>query len=303
MEILSTTVQWALTTATQTLPIADYFFTIEGGDGSGKTTLISSLSKTIGQLIGEDKVVVVRDPGGTAAAEEIRSIITSHRDYDLAPQTEFLLFNACRTQLISEVIIPALNEGKVVLADRFIDSTIVYQILLQNQSAALFNSLLQYTNCPLPKKTLVLNVDPNIGLSRADVGHFEEKGTEFAASVNKAFRLMTEVDSRFTLIDSSTNDADAVYQLAFGAIAGLLPQAMSGEEQKKQIDEYGSKKVASISEAADIASVIRDTANKAVREAEQRLAKQRAIDANMASIAMKTAQVQRPKRRLAKPKS
>jgi len=102
------------------------FITFEGGEGCGKSTQISLLADRLRHLNYE--VVILREPGGTAIGEEIRHTLQhSHDNAAMAPETELLLMNASRAQLVREIIRPALDQGKVVLCDRFYDSTMAYQ--------------------------------------------------------------------------------------------------------------------------------------------------------------------------------
>jgi dTMP kinase len=102
-----------------------YFITFEGIDGSGKTVQCDRLA----QFLKEKRysVLLVRDPGGPAISEEIRRILLNVRNKRMASETELLLYEAARAQLVSETIIPALEAGKIVILDRFIDSTVAYQ--------------------------------------------------------------------------------------------------------------------------------------------------------------------------------
>ncbi|HPB63710.1 MAG TPA: dTMP kinase [Mesotoga sp.] len=103
---------------------AGMFICFEGIDGSGKTTQIKLLQEYLSQLRVEH--IIVREPGGTKAGEEIRNILL-HSDFRLKPESELLLFMAARAQIVREVIRPALEKGLVVLADRFMDSSLAYQ--------------------------------------------------------------------------------------------------------------------------------------------------------------------------------
>ena len=101
------------------------FITLEGGDGAGKTTQINILRD---KLINEGyDVLLTREPGGTAISEKIREIILDRDNSEMDPMTEAMLYAAARAQLVNEVIKPALEEGKVIICDRFVDSSIAYQ--------------------------------------------------------------------------------------------------------------------------------------------------------------------------------
>lgn len=103
------------------------FITFEGLDGSGKTTQMRRLTAWLNKRLGEEAVVVTRQPGGTATGDRIRALVLDSRSAGLAPMTEMALMFADRAQAIHEVIQPALSAGKVVVCDRFTDSTEAYQ--------------------------------------------------------------------------------------------------------------------------------------------------------------------------------
>ena len=101
------------------------FITFEGIDFSGKTTQITALTEQLRTL--GDEVVLVREPGGTTISEEIRTLLLDPRHEGMDAVTEFLLFSSSRSQLVREIILPALHDGKHVIADRFFDSSTAYQ--------------------------------------------------------------------------------------------------------------------------------------------------------------------------------
>jgi len=101
------------------------FLSFEGGEGSGKSLQARGLAQTLIER-GRD-VVLTREPGGTAAGERIRDILLHAREIPLSPEAQVLLFSSARAQLVREVIRPALDAGKIVIADRFFDSSVVYQ--------------------------------------------------------------------------------------------------------------------------------------------------------------------------------
>ena len=101
------------------------FITLEGIDGSGKSTQIALLKERLEAL--DRTVAVVREPGGTVLSEQIRGLLLDHHSRDLSKRAEALLFSTARSQLVHEVIIPALERGEIVLCDRYADSTIAYQ--------------------------------------------------------------------------------------------------------------------------------------------------------------------------------
>ena len=101
------------------------FITLEGGDGAGKTTHLVRLADKLREMGKE--VVIVREPGGTNIGEQIRKVLLDNKNEEMTARTELFLYEAARSQIVAEVIKPALSEGKVVLCDRFFDSTVAYQ--------------------------------------------------------------------------------------------------------------------------------------------------------------------------------
>jgi dTMP kinase len=142
------------------------FITFEGGEGSGKTTQLRPLLAYL-RSAGKD-VVETRDPGGTSIGKQIRALLLDRDNTRMAPATELLLYEASRAQLVQEIIRPALAAGRVVLCDRFTDSTVAYQGYgrgLDLHSIARLNALA--TDGLRPDLTFLLDLDPAVGLLRA----------------------------------------------------------------------------------------------------------------------------------------
>lgn len=143
-----------------------YFITFEGGEGSGKTTIINEIEKHLKKK--GLSIVLTRDPGGTKISEEIRKIILDNNNNAMNAKTEALLFAASRMQLLSEVIIPALKEDKVVLCDRFLDSSLVYQGIARDIGIDnILNINLFALKC-LPDLTIFIDVKPEVGMKRLE---------------------------------------------------------------------------------------------------------------------------------------
>ena len=150
------------------------FITFEGGEGSGKTTQLKLLANQI--RASEKEVIETRDPGGTAIGEEIRKLLLhsplnacgdSPESAPIAAATELLLYEASRSQLVREVIAPALARGAVVLCDRFTDSTLAYQGFGRGIDHNLIQRLSRFsTDGLIPDLTILLDLDPRIGLAR-----------------------------------------------------------------------------------------------------------------------------------------
>jgi dTMP kinase len=143
----------------------NYLITLEGVEGSGKSTLIQYLKELI-ESIGK-KVIVTREPGGIEISEQIRSVILDTENTKMDGRTEALLYAAARRQHLVERIIPALNEGNVVLCDRFIDSSLAYQGYARGLGIDEVLSINEFAiGSFMPSLTLYLDLDPQIGLSR-----------------------------------------------------------------------------------------------------------------------------------------
>ena len=147
-----------------------YFITFEGGDGSGKSTQIALLRDWLMQA-GYD-VILTREPGGTQISEKIRELILDPDNKEMADMTEALLYAAARAQLVSQMIKPALEEGKVVICDRFVDSSIAYQAYGRGLGDAVGVINTYAVDGCMPDLTILLRLDPEKGSRRiADREH------------------------------------------------------------------------------------------------------------------------------------
>ena len=140
------------------------FISIEGPDGSGKSTQLNNIKKFFEEKGVE--TVFTREPGGTEIGERIRDILLDKTHTEMAPMTEALLYAAARAQHVEQVIKPALVEGKVVVCDRFVDSSIAYQGFGRKlgDSVAVINSYA--VSGTMPDLTILMKLDPSIGKSR-----------------------------------------------------------------------------------------------------------------------------------------
>ena len=155
-----------------------YFISFEGGDGSGKSTQIQILREFLEER-GYD-VILTREPGGTPISEKIRSIILDKANSEMDDMTEALLYAAARAQLVSQIIRPALEEGKVVICDRFVDSSMAYQAYARGlgDSVKTINAF-AVGDC-MPDLTILLKVNTQVGSSR--IGNRERDRIELASS-------------------------------------------------------------------------------------------------------------------------
>lgn len=184
------------------------FITFEGGEGSGKSTHIDRLVTRLRQE--GYQVLIAREPGGTEVGEQIRHILQySKQSAAMVPETELLLFCASRAQLVRQVIQPALNNGTIVICDRFLDSTTVYQGVgrkIDPQSVATINRFA--AGAHLPDLTLVIDLDPRIGLERVRgrelFDRMENQALEFYDRVRQGYLdLAKRENRRVKVIDGS----------------------------------------------------------------------------------------------------
>lgn len=141
------------------------FITLEGPEGSGKTSHIKPLAEW---LAGMGHVVfATREPGGTLIGEQIRNVIHDLNNTEMHPRTETLLYQAARAQIVEESIRPKLREGSIVLCDRYFDSTLAYQGYGHNQDLEELRALIHYATAGLvPDLTILLDIDVETGLKR-----------------------------------------------------------------------------------------------------------------------------------------
>ncbi len=198
------------------------FITVEGPDGAGKSTLIQRLEK---KLLEELTVPLVRtrEPGGSEIAEKIREVILDPKNTAMDDRTEALLYAASRRQHIMEKIKPSLAEGKVVLCDRFVDSSIAYQGAGRGIGVEEVATLNRFATEDLtPDITLYLDVDAQVGLNRIasknsnrEKDRLELEAISFHNRVRNAYKvLLKKHPERIQLIDASQN-ADDVFNDAW----------------------------------------------------------------------------------------
>jgi len=185
-----------------------YLISFEGSEGSGKSTQVSRMATRF-EAAGYD-VVVTREPGGTAIGEEIRHILKhSGSGERMTPEAELLLFAASRAQLVREVIQPAVDAGKIVLCDRFMDSTTVYQGVgrrLQSGPVHMINTFA--VGDLAPDVTVVIDIPAEVGFERlrhrvTDLpDRMEEENIEFYRKVREGYLMLAKaLPERFIVVD------------------------------------------------------------------------------------------------------
>ncbi len=194
---------------------AGLFLTFEGIDGSGKSTQARMLAEHM-RAQGHE-VVLTREPGGSAGAEEIRSLVLEGDPDRWSAETEILLFTAARRDHLERTIEPALAAGKVVICDRFADSTRMYQGLSRGDLRNLVDQLHSLMIGREPDMTLLIDMDPETGLARAKgrqgtEERFEDFGPELQKKMRAGFlALADEFRDRFHIVDGN-RDMDSVAQ-------------------------------------------------------------------------------------------
>lgn len=196
-----------------------HFYSFEGTEGVGKTTLIKQLAARLADD-GYD-VLCTREPGGTEMAEEIRGLCLAVREEPVHPQTELLLMYAARCQHVHQVINPALAAGQVVLCDRYIDASAAYQGYGRGLSVALIAKLNGLLDLPMPQRTFWLDMDVELGLlrarNRAELDRIEQETVGFYKAVQQGYAtLAAQFPERFVKLDATLTAkqlADETYAL------------------------------------------------------------------------------------------
>jgi dTMP kinase len=183
------------------------FITLEGPEGSGKTSQLPKLAEYLRQR-GFD-VLTTREPGGTSISEQIRTVLHNLENKEMNPRTEILLFQASRAQLVEQVIKPHLAKGGVVLSDRYADSTLAYQGYGHQIEIGPLRVLVSFATGGLkPDLTLLLDVDVETGLRRKELkgewNRLDAYDLEFHQRVRRGYlNLVQEEPERWVLIDAS----------------------------------------------------------------------------------------------------
>lgn len=198
------------------------FVTLEGGEGSGKSTQAKMLGRRIRGL--GLKVMITREPGGTSLGQQLRAMVTSGDDMD--PDTELLMFMADRSHHVKSKIAPALERGEIVISDRFADSSEVYQGRARGLGFEKVRRLNQWVcNGFWPDLTIVLDIDPAKGLSRASqrqeelglgLDRMEREQDQFHQDLRRGFLEQAEAEpGRIKVVDAARDQdlvADEIWQ-------------------------------------------------------------------------------------------
>ena len=182
-----------------------YFISFEGIDGSGKSTQIELLAKFLKNLSFE--VVITREPGGSVGGEQIRNLLLQGETDRWSAETEILLFTAARRDHLERIILPALGDGKIVICDRFTDSTRMYQGIRGSNLRNLVELLNEKVIKCDPDLTIIIDINPETALKRAKSRktveeRFEDFGVELQIKMRQGFiKLSKEFNNRIEVVD------------------------------------------------------------------------------------------------------
>ncbi|MDD3049777.1 MAG: dTMP kinase [Candidatus Cloacimonetes bacterium] len=187
------------------------FITFEGIENCGKSVQSNLLMQFL-ESKGKD-VLMTREPGGTEISEKIRGILLDVENYKMLPETELLLYAASRVQHTGELILPALNSGKIVISDRYYDSTSAYQGAARKIDGKIIDYLNSFASCQTaPDLTFLIDVEPEVSLerlSRCVKDRIEKEDIEFHKRVRSGFLRLAEVHKkRFRIIDGNQSIQD-----------------------------------------------------------------------------------------------
>ena len=203
-----------------------FFITFEGIDGSGKSTQIRKLAKFL-EDSGFD-IIITREPGGSVGGEEIRNLLLQGAVDRWSAETEILLFTAARRDHLERIILPALQGGKIVICDRFTDSTRMYQGMRGPKLRDLVDKLTkEVINCD-PDLTIIIDIDPEISLERAKSRNTaEERFEDFGVDLQKKMRrgfldLSREFSSRIEVVNGQQSVDELAKEITSVVRARLL---------------------------------------------------------------------------------
>jgi len=180
-----------------------YFTTFEGPEGSGKSTQIKKAASYLRRK--GHRVLVLREPGGTRVSEAIRRILLDHRLEEMSVVTELLLYLAARSQIVQQKILPALHQGKIVICDRYEDSTMAYQGFGRKLSLTTIAKVSEMVRGKtLPKRTFLLDLPPKKGLRRGGrMDRMEKQSLLFHERVRRGFLKLAKINKkRFLILDA-----------------------------------------------------------------------------------------------------
>lgn len=200
------------------------FIVFEGIDGAGKTTQVDMLAAALAEK--GRSVTVTRDPGGTSLGESLRSVLL-YSELPIDPEAEALLYAAARAQLVSEKIIPALEQGSVVISDRFADSTLAYQGYGRGMSGEILDRI-NILACRglVPDLTVLMDMEPSGAAARFNrpVDRMEREGLEFLRRVRNGYLDLAGRDPGRYLVLDALEPVDQLFLRVLSAVERKLPE-------------------------------------------------------------------------------
>lgn len=200
------------------------FISFEGGEGSGKTTLIAKLATEIRSRNLE--VVTTREPGGSVIAEKIRNILLDNDNISIKAHTEALLFAASRAQHLDEVIIPNLD--KIILCDRYIDSSFAYQAVGRDLGLDFVKSVNSYALNYMPDVTFYIDLDPKVGMARVHNNRSNKKDrldletNNFHLKVREGYLMIANLYKNRVIVIDGNRSVDEIYHEILNHILSKL---------------------------------------------------------------------------------
>lgn len=205
------------------------FISMEGPDGSGKSTQIELLKSYL-ESKGYDEIIITREPGGTVISEAIRGIILNKDYSEMGYMTEALLYASARAQLVSEVVKPALEAGKAVISDRFVDSSAVYQGMARGLGVDVAYQINSYAiQGIMPQLTIHMDLPAKVGISRkkeqAELDRMELETLEFHEKVAEGYRTLAKLaPERIRTIDATMSIED-IHEKIVSYVEDILSRA------------------------------------------------------------------------------
>ncbi|MDL2292326.1 dTMP kinase [Acholeplasma sp. OttesenSCG-928-E16] len=200
------------------------FITFEGGEGTGKTTIIKTISRRIEEL--GHKVITTREPGGSIVAEQIRNVILDPNNDSIKAHTEALLYAASRAQHIDEVIKPALEDERIVLCDRYLDSSLAYQGYARGLGYDYVLKVNDYATKFLPDLTFYIDLDPQIGLdrivNRVQKDRLDLEEVSFHQLVRKGYLDLVNMYPKRIIVLDGTQTIEEIITIVLNKISEIL---------------------------------------------------------------------------------
>jgi dTMP kinase len=212
------------------------FITLEGPDGSGKTTQIEYLARQL--RAANHAVLLTREPGGTAIGDQIRSVLHDLCNTEMTAQTEFLLYSASRAQLVREVILPHLARGGSVVSDRFADSSVAYQGYGRQLELDWVRRITQFaTDSLTPDLTIYLDLPVEVGIERKQAAFAAQRGEcnrldrqtiAFYQRVRSGYLTLARAEPQRWLVIDATQSIEDIQQAIGQRLENVLPEIKRG---------------------------------------------------------------------------